>query len=214
MSTKPTATTCYFRLFHAYPKDGPLAITLNETPYCNALYYEDFTQYTLLEAGDYTVTAVSPQATAHLATSKLRLDPHRIYTLILAPHLNALDKLHFYCVEDIQRLVNPPDCVVRIAHFAHNIHAIDLLQDEETLRFKNIPFTQVSRYIPFDCAQYHLRWIDHSYKDLLLESEQLLKPIRFYSLYLIGNNSKAFPLKCVPSIDGNSYLPNDLLEKK
>ncbi|MGL4738243.1 MAG: DUF4397 domain-containing protein [Cellulosilyticaceae bacterium] len=207
MSIKPTATTCYFRLFHAYPKDDPLTIKLGDTTYCDALYYEDFTPYQVLEAGEYAASAFLPKSDTHLATSKVTLLPRRIYTLVLAPHLNALDKLHLYCVEDIQRTVNPPDCVVRVAHFAHGTHPIDLYQGEELLRFKNIPFTQVSRYVPFDATTYHFNWIDHSYKDQLLNHEHLLKPIRFYSFYLIGNKTKDFPLKCVVSIDGNAYLP-------
>lgn len=214
MSTKPTTTTCYFRLFNAYPKDDPLMIKLNDNLYQDSLYYEDFTKYHCLEAGDYQASVYLPKEESPLASSKIVLFPHRIYTLVLAPHPKALDKLHLYCIEDIQRLVTPPDCVVRVCHFAHAMPSIDLLQDEETLRFKNIPFTQVSRYIPFDTMPYHFKCIDHGYKELLLEFDHTLKPIRFYSFYLIGYNTKSFPLKCVVSIDGNAYLPTPLVDGK
>ncbi|MGL4345791.1 MAG: DUF4397 domain-containing protein [Cellulosilyticaceae bacterium] len=214
MKKNPIPSCCYLRVFHAYPTQTALSLTLADQTLANDLFYEDFTQYIPLEPETYPIKVFPYKEDSLLAQVDITLHPYKIYTLVLAPHPKALDKLHLYCIEDIQRLVNPPDCVLRMAHFVHTINAFDLLEQEDRLRFKNIHFSEVSRYIPFDSTPNQFKWIDHSYKEQLLELSHQLKPIRLYTFYLIGNNTKAFPLKCVVSIDGNSYLPTPLLEKK
>lgn len=195
----------YLRILHALPQMNSYDCYLDEILYAKDLLFEDFTIYKPIAAGEHLLTLCHHKETEELLNQSFRIAPGRIYTLLLTydPHS---EHLQLYLLNDPPKKIPEEQLLLRVAPFCQlevpfQLHLIDTKP-----LFKKLKLGQPSPYLAFSPGTYTIQLIHLETQKVLLKKENcLLKPTRYYTLYLLGG-TKDFPLRLVLTIDGNSFI--------
>lgn len=197
----------YVRLLYAFPSELYLDVYKDETLLFNQLSYEDFSKYVSVPSGSYTFRLTEHKKKECLYEKKVTFLTGTIYTLVLAPKYKGTNALNLFLIEDSLRPITPKHCFVRIGHFYKPTAHLDIQLKEDGPLFKNLVYGQLSSYLPCTPATYSFCFKNRHLDLLLLElKKNVLKPSRFYSIYLIGTDIPVATPRALLSIDGNSFL--------
>lgn len=207
MSKKEIAPKSYLRLFHCLPVSSPIDLYIDNKLQKANLIYEDFTDYNLIMPGEHTLHITLYKQQEILTKKTLFILPSKIYTVVLVPETKQGTGLALYVIEDVIRTIPSNHFLIRFGHFNHALSLLDITLTHETSTFKKVSCYEMTNYQAINPSSYTLQIKDSSTQKVLLTAPKLLlKPSRFYSIYILGNRSKEFPTQMVLSIDGNSYI--------
>lgn len=215
MPTKKDTSLCYIRLFNAFTSSIAFDLYLDNQLMYSYFLYEDFTKYYPIPSGKHILKLTQHHKEDVLYEKKINLQRFQIYTGVLACKYKDPETYHIFCLEEPQKLLEPPRLAVRLNHFARFDGATSLNLSEEPLPIRNIRYGQASSYLVKEPAPYTFIIKETSEEnELTTLSSKKLKPGRLYSIYLVGDGTKTFPYKPVLSIDGFSYLPIEKIQKR
>ena len=198
-------TGSYLRLFHALPTAESFDIYLDEKKYAKDLLYEDFTVYKPLEPGEHHLTLCTYQSTEPLYERSLWISEHKIYTLVLTYTPNTVT-IQGYLLNEPPKAIPEDLFLMRSANFSQQSCPMGLHLIDTKPIFKKVPLRQATSYLGFVPTTASLELIDTSNQDILLTSPPTcFKIARYYTLYVVGGTEN-YPLKCIRTIDGNSFL--------
>lgn len=198
----------YIRFFQTYATPKLLSLFIDDQIYHKNWSYEDFTPYFKLSSGHHVVCIKETKTDILLLEKKFNVKPSSAFTYLLSEHPKKEKLLHLFILEDTRKSICSPHAFLRFAHFSKHTPAIKLQSGTEHLFFKNILYTQLTHYMPLEPGPYPFQLLDVEADHLLVHLKS--KPIkigRLYTFYLIGHQTKEYPLKIVRSIDGPSFLP-------
>ena len=215
MRSKKDTSLCYLRLFNAFTSSLAFDLYLDNQLIYSYFLYEDFTRYYPIASGMHVLKITPHHKEDILYEKKINLQRFQIYTGVLACKYKAPDSYHIFCLEEPQKLLEPPKLAIRLNHFARFDGSTSLSLLEEPLPIRNIRYGQASSYVVKEPAPYCFT-IKETNEDTELTtlSSKKFKPGRLYSIYFVGDGSKAFPYKPVLSIDGFSYLTIEKMQKR
>ncbi|MBP3889155.1 MAG: DUF4397 domain-containing protein [Cellulosilyticum sp.] len=201
----PTPNTSYLRLFHALPTAESFDIYLDEVRYCKDFLYEDFTPYKPLSAGEHLLTLTAHQSTEPLYSRTFWISEQKIYTLVLSYLPNTSD-YQGYLINDPPKTIPEEHLLIRVANFSQHLAPLCMHLVDIKPIFKKIPLRQTSGYLSFlpTTADIELLEVDGQ-NVLLTKPSNLFKITRYYTLYIVGG-TEDHPLKCIQTIDGNSFI--------
>lgn len=195
----------YLRILHAIPQVDSYDCYLNDKLYAKDLLFEDFTPYKPISAGEHQIALCKHKSTESLLTHSLWISPGKIYTLLLT-YQPAKESIEYYLLNDPPRKMLEDHLLLRVAPFCQIDSPFEIHLADTKPIFKKLKLCQPSPYLAFTASTYTLELFDINTQKVLLNRENcLLKTYRYYTLYLLGG-TKAFPLRFVLTIDGNSFL--------
>jgi hypothetical protein len=197
----------YLRFFHALPIQYSIDIYIDDKlTFCDRLY-EDFTDYIALLPGEHTIHITRTNNPIIIFSTTWDISDQIIYTGIIAPKTKEGIGIEIYKMEDVTRPIPSNNFLIRFGHFSMNTSSIDVFLSNDMATFKRVSCSELTNYTSLKPGIYTLQIIDSKTGKRLLTAPNIrLKPIRFYSIYMIGTGLKEFPLLSVISLDGNSYL--------
>ena len=202
-SHRPTGS--YLRMFQALPTSESFDFYLDEMKYAKDILYQDFTPYKPLEPGEHLFKVCAHQSTEPLYERSLWMGDGKIYTLVLA-HPPNTSTMQGYLINEPPKAIPEEHFLMRVANFSTQTTPMCLHLVETKPIFKKVPLRQCGSYLGFVPTTAAIELLDVSSQDLLLEIPPLIfKPYRYYTLYLVGGTEHN-PLKCIRTIDGNSFL--------
>ena len=205
---KNTESISYLRLFHALPTPNSYDIYLDEKKIKKDFLYEDFTPYYPLSSGTHTFTLCAYKHHDSLYTRQLTLNPHKIYTLVLAYEPSTLN-IQSYLLVDIPKPIPEEHFLMRCGNFSLLTKPLTLHLADTKPIFKKVPLRQNSVYLAFTPTIATLELVSQENQTIVFtQTTQPLKVSRYYSLYLIGGHLN-YPLKWITTLDGNAYLTFD-----
>lgn len=215
MSSSKDTSICYLRFFNALPAQDAFDIYLDDKLLYNYFLYEDFTKYYPIPSGKHVLKLTQHHKEDILYEKKINLQRHQIYTGVLGSKYKTLDDYHIFCLEEPQKIIDPPRFGIRLNHFAQFDGVASLHLPEEPLPIRNIRYGQASSYLTRDLADASFLIKETNEEtELATLSPKKFKPGRLYSIFLVGNGTKSFPYKPVLSIDGFSYLSLQFTQKR
>lgn len=208
MPQKKDTSICYIRFFNAFTSSHAFDLYLDEKLLYDYFLYEDFTKYYPIPSGKHVLKLTEHHKTEPLYEKKINLQRFQIYTGVMARKYKEPEAYHIFCLEEPQKLLEPPRLAIRLNHFAQFDGATSLNHTEEPLPIRNIRYGQASSYLTKEPGTYTFLIKETTNEiELTTLAEKKLKPGRLYSIYFIGDGTKNFPFKPILSIDGFSYLP-------
>ncbi|WP_069997501.1 DUF4397 domain-containing protein [Cellulosilyticum sp. I15G10I2] len=207
MLKKENIPLSYMRFFHALPIKYSIDIYIDTKLAFRDVLYEDFTDYIALYPGEHTITIKQTKNPITVFSMVWHVPNQKIYTGIIAPKTKDGMGIEIYKIEDITRPIPSNNFLVRIGHFSMPTPTIDIFLSDNTATFKKVSCNELTNYTPSKPGIHTLEIKESTTgKSLLSVPSIRLKTTRFYSIYVIGNNSKEFPLTITIPLDGNSYL--------
>lgn len=197
----------YLRIFYAFPDSSFLDVMMDEVKLSTELLYEDFTEYFDFTPGKHTITFFHSNTNNQSLQKPIFLGRNKIYTGILAPHSKDPEKMDFYLIEEPNRTPQSNYLYFRFANFSTNTPPMNLYMQEEIPIFRCVSFTHVTNYLSLPPGVTTIIGENSTTSDTLFTLPNTrIKPNRFYSLYVIGNQTSSFPIKLILPLDGQSYL--------
>ena len=208
MAKKTVQAESYLRLFHIASHTPSIDLYIDEQKNATDILYEDFTPYHALTAGTHSIIITLKDDTETLYERKINLSPYKIYTLLLLNEPKHPDQCLIYLIEDVRRSIKANECMCRLGHFHLQVEPLELhLKVDEQEILKKVGTYEMTPYFPLAANTYLLELIEKYTQALALQKKDLLlKPERFYTLYIIENTEKEFAPQLILSIDGNSYI--------
>ncbi|MEG0152373.1 MAG: DUF4397 domain-containing protein [Cellulosilyticaceae bacterium] len=207
MKEKKIPPKTFIRFFNANPSTDFLDFYIDDHCINSHQGYEDFTKYTQITSGQHQLSIAPHKEKEFILTKRINLRPHSIFTLVAAPSYRGTEPLSLFSIEETSKITDAENCYIRTCSFSPSLPPSDFSLIEDYYIFKNIKYAVATTYLPFKIGPYPISLVNHSDASSILSIPPvLLKPKRFYTSYLIGLNTKAFPLKTIISIDGRSYL--------
>lgn len=206
MKKKKEICDAFLRCFHALPSPISLDIYLDDALYIKDFLYEDFSDYKPLSKGEHQLSVTLHGQTDILCTRSIWMSHEKIYTLIISTDFKT-SVPGLYLINDTQRPIPEEHCLLRFGTFCDLLDLVTIEFIDQTSSFRKISPHQISHYLSFVSGLYHIISLTHDKKDKICESKNTtLKSGRIYTLYLLGNGSKDYPLHFLLSIDGSSFL--------
>lgn len=195
----------YLRCFHALPCPESLDVYIDEQKWVKDFLYEDFSKYLPLTPGNHQITLCYHGQEEPFYKRDFWIVKHKIYTLILAP-LPGTETPQAYLVNEPPKAIPEGHFLLRVANFSQLVESSSLQLIEMKPYFKNVPLRQCGHYLAFEPTTCCIEWFSINIQDPFLTSPPLLfKVTRYYTLYLIGGTPE-YPLKCIQTMDANSFL--------
>lgn len=206
MKKKKETFEAFLRCFHALPSPISLDIYLDDLLYIKDFLYEDFSDYKPLTKGEHQISVTVHGQTDILCTRSIWMSHEKIYTLIITTDFKTLES-SLYLINDTQRPIPEGHCLLRLGTFCDLLDLVTIEFIDQTSGFRKISPHQTSHYLSFMPDTYHITALTHDKNDKICESKNtVLKYARIYTLYLLGNGAKDYPLHFLLSIDGSSFL--------
>ncbi len=207
MLKKDDIPLSYMRFFHALPVKYSIDIYIDTKLVFRDVLYEDFTDYIALCPGEHTINITHAKNPITVYSMIWYVPNKKIYTGIIAPKTKDGIGIEVYKIEDLIRPIPSNNFLVRLGHFSMTTPTIDAFLSDNTAAFKKVSCNELTNYTASKSGVHTLQIKDSKTENSLLMVPNIrLKTSRFYSIYVIGNGSKEFPLTLAIPIDGNSYL--------
>lgn len=207
MKEKKIPPQTFIRFFNANPSTDFLDFYIDDHRISSHQGYEDFTKYTQIPSGQHSLSISPHKEKEILLTKRINLRPNSIFTLVVAPSYRGPEPLSLFSIEETAKMTDAENCYIRTCSFSPRLPPSDFSLIEDYYIFKNLRYAVATSYLPFRIGTYPISIVSHSDASSILSIPPvLLKPKRFYTSYLIGLDTKEFPLKTIISIDGRSYL--------
>lgn len=195
----------YIRLLHASP-DAPLVdVYANDKLIAKNLSYKEFSPYIQMQSGNYNIT-IFPAGTKvkPVLKSTFFVPPRSIFTIAASGRLSNLNLL---AIPEPIKQIPPGKAFIRFAHLSPDAPEVDVVLKNETKLFSNVSFKEFTEYVPIKPGNLTLDIRpSRSNKSILYVPNIVLKPNRFYTVYVVGSVSGKPPLQALIPLDGNSYL--------
>lgn len=195
----------YIRFFHALPTSDGLDLYWDDQKLTKDFLYEDFTRYFPTSSGEHHLTITLHHLTEPLYETTLWLSKQKIYTLVLS-YTPQTTMIQTNLVYEPPKVIPDEQLLIRSANFSQLPSTFTLQLIDTKPIFKKIPMRQAGSYLAFSPVTATLELDDLDTHESLHQWENhLFKATRYYTLYLIGG-TETYPLKCIQTIDGNSFL--------
>lgn len=206
MRKKKETFEAFLRCFHTLPSPISLDIYLDDVLYIKDFLYEDFSPYQPITKGEHQISITLHGQTDILCTRSIWMSHEKIYTLIIATDFKTLGT-GLYLINDTKRPIPNEHCLLRLGAFCDLLDLVTVEFVDQTLAFRKIAPHQISHYLSFMPDTYHTTASAHEKNEKICELKNIsLKISRIYTLYLLGNGSKNYPLHFLLSIDGSSFI--------
>lgn len=207
MSEKKNPQKTFIRFFNALPSQNFLDFYIDNKCIATHKGYEDFSKYLTTLSGQHEVSVANFKEKEFILTKKVNLRPNSIFTLVAAPAYRGTNPLSLFSIEETSKPTDIENCYVRSCSFAPPLPPSDISLIEDYYLFKNLKYSLATSYLPTKTGSYPINIVNRADTSCILSMPTtLLKPKRFYTCYVIGLDTKEFPLKTILSIDGRSYL--------
>lgn len=207
MQEKKIPQKTFIRFFNALPSLDFLDFYIDDQCIASHKGYEDFTKYIHIPSGQHQLSVAKHKEKEFLINKRVNLRPDSIFTIVAAPPYRGNEPISLFSIEEPSKLTDNENCYIRTCSFSPTLPPSDFSLIEDYYLFKNLKYSVVTPYLPCKIGTYPIHIVKHSdHSSVLNISNTLLKPKRFYTAYIIGLDTKDFPLKTILSIDGRSYL--------
>lgn len=210
MLTHAPSTKAVLRFFHCFPVLDALDLYIDQKKYCKNVLYEDFTTYKVIAPGEKHIRIMPFEESEPIGEKILTLESSHIYTIIIAPRTKEATAPTIYLLEDSLRPIKEQSFLIRFGQFARYLDGVEFslkVPKSPHIHAKKVSCYELGYYIPLPPNEYTLSLKDlQTQKELLTLHKLPLKLRRYYTIYLIGLGTKAFPTKAILSVDGNAYI--------
>ena len=195
----------YLRFMHAVPNAPSVDIYSNNNLIVSNLSYRRFTEYSPFLPGTYNIKVFPAGKKINPVIDKNIVIPaSEIFTL---PIIGMLPQIELYSINDKQMDVVQGKAYVRFVHLSQPTPPVDVYYLNNLKLFENVEYKEVTDYIPLSPSNYTfvLNAVNTANR-ILYVPNVVLRPDRFYSLYLVGVEKGTPPLQLIIPLDGNSYI--------
>lgn len=216
MPAKNTPPKTFVRCFNTFPHEDTFDFYIDDHLIATHLGYEDFSKYMKVPSGQHQLSLTKHKSKEILTFKRINLRPTSIFTLVASPlYKGEPDQLTLSSLEEPAKPTTPEECLMRTCSFIPDLPPSDFSLIDDYILFKNLKYSTLTAYLPFKIGTYTLKLKSHADETTLYTAPSLvLKPQRFYTTYLIGNGTKAYPYQSILSIDGRSYLKTEKTQEK
>lgn len=205
MKHLPSGPYGYLRILQALPLTQSYDFYLDEKLYAKDLLFEDFTVYKPIISGEHQMTLCKHGEKESLLTHRFWIASNKIYTLLVIFEAHT-ESIQYYLLNDPLKKMPEEHLLLRFAPFAELNLPFELHLEDIKPFFKKLKLGKPSPYLAFLPDTYNLQLINpETKKSILCKEKCMLKPTRYYTLYLLGGTPD-FPLCFVLTIDGSSFL--------
>ncbi|KEI13825.1 hypothetical protein Z959_04945 [Clostridium novyi B str. ATCC 27606] len=198
-------TKSFIRLLHASPNAPAVDVYFNNQIITPNLKYKDFTQYMSILPGIYNIKVFpAGKLSSPIIDTRIKIPSNKILTLVIGNTLNNILVLPY---EEAKLPIPPNNAYVKFVHLSPDTPNLDITLTNDTILFKNVGFEKATKYIPLKTGDYTIHAKPTGTNKVILTVPNIiLKPNRFYTLYIIGNLNGNPPLQMLIPLDGNSYI--------
>lgn len=196
----------YMRILNSSPNSRPLDVYLNNRLLFKNLNYKKFSNYVSLPAGTYNIK-IFPTGTTNrpVFNSTLFIAPEKIWTTAIignSPNISVLP------IEDTIMPKIPHKALIRFINLSPDSSSLNLYLQNGNALFKNTPYKSQSMYKPLNPGTYTMYITEASTGKKLVNIPNIrLSSNKFFSIYVVGNQTKPPKMQVLIPLDGNSYLP-------
>lgn len=200
-----TPEKSFVRILHASPDAPPVDVYLNDKIIARNLSYKQFTPYVSVAPGLYNLRIYpAGRITNPLINTNYNFKPDTIVTLAAG---SQLSNIRLFSYEEPKLPSIPGSSYVRFIHLSPNTPASDLTNQTGKVIARNISFGGSSNYTPLASGTYTLEVSPTGTNSVALHVPNvIIRPGRFYSVYLVGFPNEIGPLQVLLPLDGNSYI--------
>lgn len=199
-------TNSYLRVFHASPNAPAVDVYINNSPILKNLAYKQFSEYMPVQGGTYNIKLFPAGTERNPVISKNIFIPSN--SIITAAAIGKVDNLNILPIEDKTSIpLTPGKCLVRFVHLSPDAPAVDLTDASGKIIFKDVKYTQVEEYVPFNAGTHSIQLRIAGTDNIVLRVPRVvLRPRRYYTIYAVGLVKGTPPLQVLIPLDGNTYL--------
>ncbi len=194
----------YVRILHASPNAPAVDVYASGKLIARNLKYKDFTEYLPFIPGKYSIL-VYPTGTKKTPVIHTSLDvmPNTDYTVAITGLLKDIKPL---IITDTAPPLPPNRSQLKIVHLSPNAPVVDITLPNGTILFRNLEFREISPNRIIIPANYTLQArIAGTNQVILTAPNQLIRPRRYYTVYIVGLVKGTPPLQILTALDRGSY---------
>lgn len=195
----------YIRLFNASPDSSAFDIYANDALIGKNLSFKQFTNYLSLPSGDYVIKVFpSGKTTSPILNRTLEIPPNSILT---AAVVNKVDNLSLLPVFEPHMSLNPTMTFMRFVQLSPDAPEVDVSLPNGQKLFKDLEYKDITGYMILPPGNYTLLVkVEDTEKVILTVPKVIIKPNRFYTMYMVGLSLGTPGLQIVEALDGLSYI--------
>lgn len=195
----------YIRLLHASPDAKPVDVYVNDRLIASNLAYKNFTPYSKLPTGLYTIKVFpAAQTTNPVINTQFQVPARSIYTLAA---VGMLQNIALQPILEPVTYYKPGASLLRFIHLSPNTPAVDITLPNGEKLFNDIEYKEVSQYISVNPGVYTFQAKPTGTNNIaLLVPNIRLLPNKIYSIYAVGLSEGNPPLQVLIPLDGSTYL--------
>ena len=124
MPEKKSVPKTTLRFFNALPTNDVLDFYIDDKLIKGSLWFQDFSTYTQLLAGQHILGITKHKVKDFLTTRKLNLRPDSIFTLIAGPSLRDPQSPLLSSIEEPAKTTDSENCLSRMCSLAPTLHTL------------------------------------------------------------------------------------------
>ncbi|WP_061996204.1 DUF4397 domain-containing protein [Clostridium sp. ATCC 25772] len=197
----------FVRLLHASPDAPPVDVYVNNLPLIKDFHYKEFTNYVKLLPGKYNIKIVkSNNASETLYDTILDIPENKIFTIAAIGKFPNDFEL-YPIIESYTGPVNDNEVKIRIVNLIPESPNLDVSLNDNEITFNDLMYKEVENYkeIPPKKYSFDIKFQNTDITMLYIPNA-LLKPTKFYTLYLVGILGTKPGVEGLIPLDGITYL--------
>lgn len=191
------------RIIHAVPDAPNIDVYVNNKIIAKNLSYSQFTFYTPIPEGDYSISIyISGAADSPIITNMLRINRNTSTTVAVSGTLSTIGLI---AIPD--NYTKTPsmsnEAEVRFIHLSPNVPAVDVTLPDGTFIFDYVSYEERTEYKPF-APNFYIIQVRLATRPtyLLLRVPIILEPRLVYTIYFIGKATEKPGLEALILLDG------------
>lgn len=191
----------YVRLMHAVPDAPNVDIYANDNILATNLAYGTYTDYMMIPAGAYKIDIYATGTRENPVLSKMLVVGRNDITTAVA--VGTLSTIGLLAIPDANVPSVADKALVRFVHLSPNAPAVDIALPDGTVLFRNVPFRNMTDYLPVDQMVYTLQVKVAGTDNVVLTVPGVdVKNDKYYTIYAIGLVGQQPALKALLLEDG------------
>ncbi len=198
--------TSFIRLFHASPNLPGVDVYIDDNLVAKDLVYQQFTNYLPIAAGEYDFKVYPTGNTTNpiLVSRGIGIAPNSIQSFAI---MNNPVNLSLLSIPEPHMAVSPSMVFLRVVNLSPNAPALDITLPNGQQLFKDVSFKDITGYIMIPPGNYTLLIKPSGTERTVLTAPNfIVKPSRFYTVYVTGLLPGRPELQIIQALDGVSYL--------
>lgn len=198
-------TAAYVRLLHASPDAPVVDVYANGSLIATNLSFGQLTNYVCVAPGIYRLTVFAAGTTAAPVIDTTV--PITARTSLTAAAVGFLANINLQVIPEPPVYLTYNNSLIRFVHLAPNAPPVDVILPDGTVLFQNVPYENITNYIPLAIGNYTLQVrVSGTSQIVLTVPNVYLVPGMAYTVFAIGLLAGTPPLQALLAIDGNSFL--------